>query len=120
MIRRPPRSTLFPYTTLFRSQVAVLDALGLGIVARILRELGAVESGATLRPQRVVGHAERQVRVGRLEDLVGHDRGMGVPAARRALARAEVDPGLVGEERRHGVEHRDLDPLAAARPGPRA
>src|SRR2546430_17448505 len=24
MIRRPPRSTLFPYTTLFRSQTAVL------------------------------------------------------------------------------------------------
>src|SRR3989442_15736915 len=27
MIRRPPRSTLFPYTTLFRS-AAVLDAVG--------------------------------------------------------------------------------------------
>src|SRR2546428_4327804 len=26
MIRRPPRSTLFPYTTLFRSQKATLDA----------------------------------------------------------------------------------------------
>src|SRR2546430_17276662 len=26
MIRRPPRSTLFPYTTLFRSQEAVRDA----------------------------------------------------------------------------------------------
>src|SRR3712207_7715349 len=25
MIRRPPRSTLFPYTTLFRSQVEVCD-----------------------------------------------------------------------------------------------
>src|SRR5258706_4691776 len=25
MIRRPPRSTLFPYTTLFRSQSLVLD-----------------------------------------------------------------------------------------------
>src|SRR3712207_7133891 len=25
MIRRPPRSTLFPYTTLFRSRDAVLD-----------------------------------------------------------------------------------------------
>src|SRR5207302_3399207 len=25
MIRRPPRSTLFPYTTLFRSEVARLD-----------------------------------------------------------------------------------------------
>src|SRR2546430_5994752 len=26
MIRRPPRSTLFPYTTLFRSDVVVVDA----------------------------------------------------------------------------------------------
>src|SRR2546422_7606780 len=26
MIRRPPRSTLFPYTTLFRSQLRVMDA----------------------------------------------------------------------------------------------
>src|SRR3712207_6864436 len=25
MIRRPPRSTLFPYTTLFRSKLALLD-----------------------------------------------------------------------------------------------
>src|SRR2546425_6769412 len=28
MIRRPPRSTLFPYTTLFRSQLAALDDQG--------------------------------------------------------------------------------------------
>src|SRR5256886_9655364 len=27
MIRRPPRSTLFPYTTLFRSQITVEDFL---------------------------------------------------------------------------------------------
>src|SRR2546430_8037747 len=27
MIRRPPRSTLFPYTTLFRSQATVLPVL---------------------------------------------------------------------------------------------
>src|SRR5256885_8970729 len=26
MIRRPPRSTLFPYTTLFRSRKAIIDA----------------------------------------------------------------------------------------------
>src|SRR2546430_4014551 len=26
MIRRPPRSTLFPYTTLFRSQIAASEA----------------------------------------------------------------------------------------------
>src|SRR2546426_10229603 len=28
MIRRPPRSTLFPYTTLFRSEAAIVEALG--------------------------------------------------------------------------------------------
>src|SRR5258708_13608988 len=30
MIRRPPRSTLFPYTTLFRSALTVTAALDLG------------------------------------------------------------------------------------------
>src|SRR3712207_6862331 len=33
MIRRPPRSTLFPYTTLFRSQDRVVDQAGLEGVA---------------------------------------------------------------------------------------
>src|SRR3712207_5147564 len=31
MIRRPPRSTLFPYTTLFRSQGLVQLGLGMGL-----------------------------------------------------------------------------------------
>src|SRR3712207_9179484 len=47
MIRRPPRSTLFPYTTLFRSQLAVHP----------LRELardGKAEAGAA----RAVGGGE--------------------------------------------------------------
>src|SRR5258708_10273002 len=30
MIRRPPRSTLFPYTTLFRSRYSGFDALNIG------------------------------------------------------------------------------------------
>src|SRR3712207_7618624 len=30
MIRRPPRSTLFPYTTLFRSQVGIPHDIGRG------------------------------------------------------------------------------------------
>src|SRR3989442_5077316 len=37
MIRRPPRSTLLPYTTLFRSRAAVEDSIGkpeLVVVAR--------------------------------------------------------------------------------------
>src|SRR2546422_3917243 len=42
MIRRPPRSTLFPYTTLFRSPLAIADALDderHGLRARVLREV---------------------------------------------------------------------------------
>src|SRR5258708_27995266 len=35
MIRRPPRSTLFPYTTLFRSRH--LDALASALVVRVLQ-----------------------------------------------------------------------------------
>src|SRR5438105_9459884 len=40
MIRRPPRSTLFPYTTLFRSQPAVPVCAGLAGL------LGAAEGAA--------------------------------------------------------------------------
>src|SRR3712207_8165703 len=45
MIRRPPRSTLFPYTTLFRSgaQLAQLVLVQLAILRR--QELGVDERG---------------------------------------------------------------------------
>src|SRR5260370_8868977 len=36
MIRRPPRSTLFPYTTLFRSQNELLDLLGAAVTITLL------------------------------------------------------------------------------------
>src|SRR2546429_5391892 len=42
MIRRPPRSTLFPYTTLFRSYVLVDDWFG---QLSISRQLGATPFG---------------------------------------------------------------------------
>src|SRR2546422_1814077 len=42
MIRRPPRSTLFPYTTLFRSRVRVRDA---GHDSRGAHDLPPGESG---------------------------------------------------------------------------
>src|SRR2546427_5770053 len=35
MIRRPPRSTLFPYTTLFRSRLAVVVACALVIAPKL-------------------------------------------------------------------------------------
>src|SRR2546428_9489682 len=52
MIRRPPRSTLFPYTTLFRSKKTVLvadaDPRSLRLVEMALRRAGfAVVEAAT-------------------------------------------------------------------------
>src|SRR5258707_4611690 len=46
MIRRPPRSTLFPYTTLFRSDIGLVadQADGLEILLRIIGQL-LVEAG---------------------------------------------------------------------------
>src|SRR2546430_17384186 len=44
MIRRPPRSTLFPYTTLFRSHVALADPVcrdEAGKLAEAARKCGA-------------------------------------------------------------------------------
>src|SRR5256885_7387366 len=43
MIRRPPRSTLFPYTTLFRSKSSLLEAYGVSFdVGELLRFEGAL------------------------------------------------------------------------------
>src|SRR5438445_10042047 len=41
MLRRPPRSTLFPYTTLFRSERAVVDIDDLH--SALFEELGALD-----------------------------------------------------------------------------
>src|SRR2546429_5671391 len=49
MIRRPPRSTLFPYTTLFRSLVAAAD----GDAPGVARGAGGKEAHrATAEPRR--------------------------------------------------------------------
>src|SRR5438128_9119238 len=47
MIRRPPRSTLFPYTTLFRSQDGRGDDVR-AVVARQRRDPGRLGSGGRL------------------------------------------------------------------------
>src|SRR5436189_1048606 len=69
MIRRPPRSTLFPYTTLFRSQLAPLGRLPSKLcgAARIGgRRIADVGSRARL-PQLVSG-------LGGVGRLCGEDR----------------------------------------------
>src|SRR3712207_7882135 len=58
MIRRPPRSTLFPYTTLFRSRLG-----GVGHQAAVLDEdrdrAGDVDVGALQHARTAVGQHER-------------------------------------------------------------
>src|SRR3712207_8125316 len=51
MIRRPPRSTLFPYTTLFRSDVGE---------ARVTERLHRLDDGVQIRSARdLLGHVLR-------------------------------------------------------------
>src|SRR5437764_6169891 len=49
MLRRPPRSTLFPYTTLFRSAGGMGNFRGAALVALLLAEVEAV-GGIWFRP----------------------------------------------------------------------
>src|SRR5258707_2517615 len=51
MIRRPPRSTLFPYTTLFRSFFAV-DGFQLQVGLRFSRDAGVRVASACARQTR--------------------------------------------------------------------
>src|SRR2546426_12315255 len=89
MIRRPPRSTLFPYTTLFRSgledvlrlrprQHALLPPAGRGILAAGTR---AARSGPNLRADR--GRAPDRV-------LRRRDRVRAAPPDRRRQAARSV------------------------------
>src|SRR3712207_7769497 len=50
MIRRPPRSTLFPYTTLFRSLKRDVASKGIMFFASIDQSGLAAEAGIHLRP----------------------------------------------------------------------
>src|SRR5260370_5820203 len=56
MIRRPPRSTLFPYTTLFRSGGEAELALASGTFVRLLRHRAADEEFRTVAQQRSEEH----------------------------------------------------------------
>src|SRR5215475_15019609 len=79
MIRRPPRSTLFPYTTLFRSAVAALFDHPLSQGARGLHRGFVIERRQRLQ-RRVGAHSPHGaiLTAGRVE---GHHRGVGRGAA---------------------------------------
>src|SRR3989442_11012547 len=61
MIRRPPRSTLFPYTTLFRSQLPAVVAsanVSVGLLSQASAAVGVVKLGALVHSI-VVGPGKR-------------------------------------------------------------
>src|SRR3712207_9524793 len=95
MIRRPPRSTLFPYTTLFRSTSSVQAMAG-----RLARGGG---HGTDAAQRREAGFRSKALRIvaGRQEELCG--RAMADRVAGHKGGRELLDNG--GD---HGVEVGDL------------
>src|SRR2546430_10682356 len=89
MIRRPPRSTLFPYTTLFRSMAVLLITHDLGLVA------GHADRVVVMYAGRVVETAETT----ELFDRPTHPYTEGllaaVPRIDAPLARLHAIPGQV-------------------------
>src|SRR5260221_10035323 len=99
MIRRPPRSTLFPYTTLFRS-----------------RRIHGVEGG--LQPSGGVLGDQRLSRVGRRSPQRGQRSLVAACAFPAALATAPTEVCLEGEARQEGRRARNalaVSPLAMRR-----
>src|SRR2546422_9010925 len=100
MIRRPPRSTLFPYTTLFRSPLAIADALDderHGLRARVLREV--LETLRDGDPHLVAGRDHRAHADLPVERAVHDDAG-----ERAALRR---DAERTGDERVEAARRRE-------------
>src|SRR2546429_9919313 len=57
MIRRPPRSTLFPYTTLFRSVTQVRDASG--NIATASQEIATGNQDLSSRTEQTASNVQR-------------------------------------------------------------
>src|SRR2546430_9695450 len=68
MIRRPPRSTLFPYTTLFRSDTAVEHAFAQHVIPAVARARDGAEQATSESVTGTGGVAHRFQRVGRREE----------------------------------------------------
>src|SRR3712207_6916466 len=124
MIRRPPRSTLFPYTTLFRSislpsedkflttKAELLDTMAMTLGGRAAEEIvfGEITTGASNDLEKVTATAKQMVmRFGMSEKLgprvFGHDHGQ--PFLGREIgAERDYSDEIRSEERRVGKERR--------------
>src|SRR5437762_11695189 len=81
MLRRPPSSTLFPYTTLFRSPFGAADGSGSGR-ERVTEGIGGAASG---------------------RDVHSDDRRAGVAAPDDSVTRSARPSGTIGRQRRDSI-----------------
>src|SRR5260221_12209918 len=105
MIRRPPRSTLFPYTTLFRSRTALLHLVvarrarrrfrarrGGADVARAARAAGGLREARrhNVEARPTLDHRYLEARTGAVRERPDHrgENGAGLPAEERGARRA--------------------------------
>src|ERR1039457_1488134 len=125
MIRRPPRSTLFPYTTLFRSMQEVhVQGVALDPLAAVQEAAQLLHLGADGGPKSVLDGGARRHLVGNRADAAD--------AGRNVRDLLVVPPGQEGLEKpwrlenveRHlchrTVLHYDVEPTLALQPGPGA
>src|SRR2546422_3363344 len=134
MIRRPPRSTLYPYTTLFRSDLALLDEGARAAAVLTLRRLlvlllaagGAAERrGAGLvhparnavraeQPHQVVFQREKEDALPRIALTTGAAAQLAIDAARLvALGADDDEPArrVVVALELHDLRGREVRPL---------
>src|SRR3989454_11088678 len=109
MIRRPPRSTLFPYTTLFRSPPGFGRIMGRNAVAVQAHDVGPAArlvDGSLDHAGETARQARRLVRA-RQAPLAG------APGEARDLA---VDPGAARPRVLRRLEDEETAPLAGREP----
>src|SRR2546423_2415948 len=92
MIRRPPRSTLFPYTTLFRSRVPTLAPDGTNS-SRGLHAAGQNVEGRRLRSRLAL--VEREGRTARSEEHTSELQSLAYLVCRLLLEKKKTSTFLV-------------------------
>src|SRR5258708_19634279 len=98
MIRRPPRSTLFPYTTLFRSLVDAQDGIERAAFA-LMREFHALN--VVRDPTRLLGNGK---------DLIQQTGGIPYDRSEEHTSELQspdhlVSPLLLEKQKHHNITH---------------
>src|SRR5688572_31894433 len=102
MLRPPPRSTLFPYTTLFRSVRSAVDLLVLIVVTGVVRRGAVTGAGYGAEAERLrVGRAKvgQRVMEGRSEEHTSELQSQSNLVCRLLLEKKKGSKGVDDSER---------------------